>query len=102
VGVWIPDPVCIGVDNQLMYGRSLKKPIIENTLKVPEDPLDHAQVWLPVIVHVEIDMLDDICNVGPGEGEILKSADKALVGSEVGDMGTINRELYLRVHRGRI
>jgi hypothetical protein len=43
-----------------------------------------------------------ICNVGPGEDEILKSADKAAIDSGVVDRGIVVGDLCLRVHRGHI
>lgn len=43
------------------------EPIVNSTRKVPKDPLDRAQVRLPEIMHVKIDLLDMIHNVRLGE-----------------------------------
>jgi hypothetical protein len=60
MGVWAPRLVSIGVDNQLMgRGAPKKKPLVECTLEVSEDPLDICQVQLPWIMHVETYLLDN-------------------------------------------
>lgn len=48
-------------------------------------------------MHVETDLLDSICDVGLGEGEILKSVNKTAVGRMVIDRGIITKDLGLRV-----
>lgn len=48
-------------------------------------------------MHVKTDLLDWICDVGLGEGDVLKGTYRALVGSGVDDRGTIIRDLGLRV-----
>jgi hypothetical protein len=53
-------------------------------------------------MHVKTDLLDNIHDVEPNEGEILKSADKTVVGSGVADRGTVDEDLGLCVHRCRI
>jgi hypothetical protein len=50
------------------------------------------------IVHLEIDLLDNIHDVGPSKGVVLKSADKIVVGREVTNRDTIAGEHGLRVH----
>lgn len=51
------------------------------------------------IMHVETDTLDSIRNVGPGEGEILKSTSKTVVDNGVVDRGTITGDLGLCTNR---
>jgi hypothetical protein len=36
------------------------EPVVDKTLEVPKDPLDHAQVRLSGIMHVETDLLDNV------------------------------------------
>lgn len=67
------------IAEELMWdsGRAPKmEPVIEYTPKVPKDPLNHAQVQLPTIMHIDADLLDIICNVGPSEGGIPKDINK--------------------------
>jgi hypothetical protein len=52
-------------------------------------------------MHVEVDLLNHIGNVGLGEGEVQKSTHKTLVGRGVTDRVSITRDLGLRVLRGR-
>ena len=47
-------------------------------------------------------LLNDICDVGPGECEILKSTDEAPVGGGVNDRSAIARVLGLHLDRGHI
>jgi hypothetical protein len=77
------------------------EPIVNSTRKVPKDPLDRAQVRLPEIMHVKIDLLDMIHNIMLGEGEILKSIAKVVVGSVVTNRGIVTIDLGLHVHRCR-
>jgi hypothetical protein len=49
-------------------------------------------------MHVETDLLDSICDVGLGEGEILKSVNKVAIGSWVIGRDTVAKDLDLRVH----
>lgn len=77
------------------------EPVVNSTWKVPKDPLDRARVRLPEIMHVKTDLLDMIHNVRLGEGEILKSIAKVVVGSVVTDRGIVAIDLGLRVHRCR-
>jgi hypothetical protein len=46
-------------------------------------------------------LLDGVCDVGPGEDEVLQGPDKAPVAGRIGDRGAHDRDLALRVHRGR-
>jgi hypothetical protein len=61
--------------------------VVDSTLKVPKNPLDRTQVRLAGIMHVEAELLDNISVVGPGEGEIRKSANKTAVVNGVIDIG---------------
>lgn len=66
--------------------------VVESTLKVPKDPLDRTQVWFVGIVHVEIDLLDNIRSVGPSKCEILKSSDKIMVDSLLESLAYVSTE----------
>lgn len=82
-------PVKVSVDNQLVCGgTSEKKPMIDSIVKVPEDPLDSGEVRLPRIMHVKTNLLNNICDVGPSEGEVPKSTGKAPIGSGVTEMSS--------------
>jgi hypothetical protein len=49
---------------------------------------------------METDMLDDVGDVGPGEGEVLDRAGQAPIRRRVGDRGSIVlRELCMSVNR---
>jgi hypothetical protein len=102
-GVRAPSPVSVVVDNQLMGGGVPKvEAVVDNTLKVPKDLLDRVEVWLTRIMHVEIDLLDNIRDVEHDEGEILKSISETVASNKVTNRGTVARELGLCVHRYHI
>jgi hypothetical protein len=49
-------------------------------------------------VHMQAHLLDDVGDVGPGEGEVLERAGQASVGRRVGDLvSVVLRELRLSV-----
>jgi hypothetical protein len=55
---------------------------------------------LPRDVHVKAHLLDGVGDIGPREGQVLKSADEAPVGRHIEDWGPIIlRELRLSVDR---
>jgi hypothetical protein len=52
-------------------------------------------------MHIKANLLDDICDVGPSEGEILESTDEDAIGGGVTYGSVVARELGMRVHRVR-
>jgi hypothetical protein len=53
------------------------------------------------VVHVEADLLDGICNVWPGEGQVLESPCEAAVCCRICNRGAIRgRDLGTSVDRG--
>ena len=57
-------------------------------------------MFFPGIMHVQANLLNGICNVRPGECQILEGAHKAAVGSRVSHRGTgISRNLSTSVNR---
>jgi hypothetical protein len=40
------NPINVILDDQLRCGASTIKPVVDNNLEVPNDPLDHAQLRL--------------------------------------------------------
>jgi hypothetical protein len=57
-------------------------------------------VGLPRGVHMQAHLLDDVGDVGPGEGEVLEHAREAPVGRRVGDRGpVVLRELLLSIDK---
>jgi hypothetical protein len=55
---------------------------------------------LPRGVHMQAHLLNDVGDVGPGEGQILEGTSQAPVGHRVGDRGpVILREHCLSVER---
>jgi hypothetical protein len=51
-------------------------------------------------MHIKVDLLNGVGDVGPGEGQILKSTDKAPVGGGFTDRSAFASELGLRVDQG--
>jgi hypothetical protein len=48
-----------------------KQLVVYSALEVAEEALESHEVGLPGVVHIETDMLHDIGDVWPGEGEVL-------------------------------
>jgi hypothetical protein len=67
-----------------------------------EEAFESHKVGLSGVVHMETDLLHDIGDVRPSEGEVLKSTGKTPVPGGVLDWVTLGlRELCLRVDLGR-
>jgi hypothetical protein len=60
-----------------------KQAVVDGALEVLKDALHDCEMGLTGVVHVEAHLLD--CNVGSGEGEVLKSPSQTVVGSRVAD-----------------
>ena len=77
--------------------------MVEGVAEAAKDPLRSCEVWLSRDVHVEAQMLDDVCDVGSSEGEVLERPAEASVGRLVTYRGAaVVGDLCLRVHRGHI
>jgi hypothetical protein len=92
-------PVSVCVDHELRHrGGSKEKAVVNVATEVAQDPLESVEMGLPRGVHVKARLLDDVGDVGPGEGQVLVGAGEALVGHRVDDWGSvILRELRLSV-----
>src|SRR6185437_11015440 len=94
-------PVSVGVDHQLRGGRAVKNKAETNSAtNVAEETLQCSKVRLPGIMHVKTDLLNGICEIQPGEGQVLQGAGKAPVGSRISHGITqISRQLRLSIDR---
>jgi len=73
----------------------------DSALKVAKNPLTSNKNF-PGIMNVEADLLDGVCNVRPGEGQVLKSSHKAAVGCRIiNRRADISRHFGTSVDRGR-
>jgi hypothetical protein len=99
--VWAPGSV--GVDDQLGGGKPVKKQsVVDGAPEVAEEAFESREVGLSGVVHMETDLLHDVGDVWPSEGEVLKGTGKAPVPGGVLDWVTRGlRELRLRVDWGR-
>jgi hypothetical protein len=77
--VRIAGPVGVDVDGEVVGRRSSKEPEVGSATEVPQDPLHSSEMWLPRGVHMVGHMLDDVCDVGLGEDEVLQRPNKTLV-----------------------
>jgi hypothetical protein len=93
--------VSIGVDHELRRrGWLEKEAVVEGAAEVAQNPLERGEMGLSRSVHMQAHLLDDVCDVGPGEGEVLERAGQAPVGRRVGNRRPIVlRELRLSVDR---
>ena len=63
---------------------------VDGAAEVAKDPLESGEVWLPEIMHMETDLLNCICDVRPGEGEVLKCTGKTPICSGICHWGTLS------------
>lgn len=90
-------PINVGVDDKLMGGGTSKvEVVVDGATKIPKDPLDRTHVRLTGTMHIEANLSNNICDVGSGEGEILKSTSEATV--DVGLQSAISRELGMCIY----
>jgi hypothetical protein len=74
--------------------------MVEGAVEAAKDPLRSCEVWLSRDVNVEAQMLDDVCDVGSSEGEVLECPAEALVGRLVAYRGAaVVGDLCLGVDR---
>lgn len=67
----------------LIGGGASKETVVDSASKIAKDPLDRTQMRLTGIMHIKADVLNDIGDIGPSEGEIPESIDEAPVGGGV-------------------
>jgi hypothetical protein len=60
-----------------------KKAVVDRAPEVAEEALESREVRLPGIMHVKTNLLNCICDVRPGEGEVLKGTSKTPVCSGI-------------------
>jgi hypothetical protein len=60
-----------------------KQPVVDGAPEVAEEALESREVGLLGIVHMETDLLHDVGDVRPSEGEVLKGTDKTPVAGRV-------------------
>ena len=60
-----------------------KQPVVDGAAEVAEEALESSQVGLSGIMHVETDLLHNVCDVRPGESVVLKCTSKTPVRSGV-------------------
>jgi hypothetical protein len=79
--------ISIRVSHETRHWRTMQlKTIVECALEIAKNTLYEGTVRLPRIMHEKTDLLNSICNICPGEGEILKSTCKTMIMS-----GVLNR-----------
>jgi hypothetical protein len=84
-----PDPISVGVDDQVGGGRPVEKqPVVDGALEVAEEAFESREVGLSGVVHMETDLLHGVGGVRPSEGEVLKGTGKAPVPGRVLDWVT--------------
>jgi hypothetical protein len=84
-------PISISVDDKLCWGSPRNdEAMIKSPLEISQDPFGSNKMNLPRIVHVKANLLDGICNVGPGECQVLKSTHEAAVIGGISNRGTIS------------
>jgi hypothetical protein len=72
----------------------------QRPMEVAQDALYSHQMGLPWIMHMQIDLLNDIGDVGPCEGEVLESSYNALkLGSIQNRRPGVGSKLRLEVDR---
>lgn len=92
-------PINVGVDDKLMGGGTSKvEVVVDGATKIPKVPLDRTQVRLTGTIHIEANLSNNICDVGSGEGEILKSTSEATVDGGVTNRSAISRELGMCIY----
>jgi hypothetical protein len=79
VSVWTTGPVSVCVDDEVRAARmTQKKTIVWRPLKIAQDALHGRQMEIPRVMHVQIDLLHSVGDVGPCECQVLESSCNAL------------------------
>jgi hypothetical protein len=79
-----------------------KQPVVDGVSEVAEEALESRELGLSGVVHMETDLLHNVRDVCPSEGEVLKDTCKTPVPGGVLDWVTHGlRELRLCVDWGR-
>jgi hypothetical protein len=74
VSVWTTGSVSVHGDDEIRAARTTqKKTIVWRSLKIAQNAFHGRQMGLPRVVHVQIDLLHDVGDVGPCECQLLES-----------------------------
>jgi hypothetical protein len=66
--VWAAGPISISVHDELCWGSPRNdEAMLKSSLEISQDPFGSNKMNPPRIMHVKANLLDGICNVGPGE-----------------------------------
>jgi hypothetical protein len=77
-----------------------EKAVVEHVPEVAEEALESLEVRLSGIMYVKANLLNYICDVRPGEGEVLKGTGETPVCSGVGHWGAFSLgQLALSIDR---
>jgi hypothetical protein len=94
-------PVSIGIDHKIRSrGWAEEEAVVEKATEVSQNPLKSSDVGLPWCVHMKAHLLNDVGDVGPGEGEVLECACQAPVRRRVRDRGPSSSESFAWVSTG--
>ena len=76
--IWAAGPISISVDDELCW-RSPRddEAMLKRPLERAQDSFGSSKMNFLRIMHVKTDLLDNICNVGPSECQVLKSTHEA-------------------------
>jgi hypothetical protein len=78
--VWTPCPVNVSVDDKVGGGGPVKEEaVVDRAPEVAKEALESHEVRLPGIMHVKTDLLNCICDVWPGEVEVLEGTSKTSI-----------------------
>jgi hypothetical protein len=91
------DPVSVCVHHKIRRrGWAKEEAVVTRAPKISQNLLESGDVGLPWCMHMKAHLLNEVGDVGPGEGEVLECACQTLVRRRVDDRGVIVlRELCL-------
>ena len=94
-------PIGISIHHKVgARGGSQQETKLKSPADVAKNELESRKVRLPGIMHVKTNLLDSICNIWPGEGEVLQSNNKTAKIRSISYWGTINgRHFGVSVYR---
>jgi hypothetical protein len=68
------------------------------TLKIALNALRSSKMRLSRIMHIQADLLNGVCYIWTGEGEILQSTNNTAILCGVGHRSTISRQLGVSIN----
>ena len=94
-------PISVQVDHKIRLSRRTQQESqVQSASNISQNLLESGQMRLPRIMHMKTDLLDSICDVWTGEGQVLQCAGST---AEVGRISyrntTIRRELGICINR---